>query len=182
MHSITIFDSCNRMPQQVFEEFFSLMEISFPATERRDRNGFLWEYENAEFRSMCSLSEHLEAVMNYWDMGDIIYIEHFAVAPELRGRGKGAAMMKEMLLRESGKTLVLEAELPSEGEVAKRRIGFYERLGFMMNEYSYIQPPLIKGEPPVPLAIMSCPEALSRESFDHVRETLYRKVYNINSK
>lgn len=45
----------------------------------------------------------------------------------------------EEYIRQSGKPVLLEVEPPL-GEMEQRRIGFYERLGFHLNPYAYVQP------------------------------------------
>ena len=76
------------------------------------------------------------------------------------------------------KPFVLEVEPPTEEE-AKRRIDFYRRSGFFLNEYHYIQQPLEEGRDPVELKIMSYPEELNREGFDRVKERLYKCVFGV---
>ena len=74
--------------------------------------------------------------------------------------------------------MVLEAEPYDSGELAKRRIAFYERQGFVVNEYEYIQPAIAKGEEPIPLIIMSSPRALSKTEYEAIRDAIYREVYD----
>ncbi|MBQ9949080.1 MAG: GNAT family N-acetyltransferase [Oscillospiraceae bacterium] len=178
MDNIKIYSKQNRIEKSLFDEFFALMEQSFPTSERRDYEGFFAEFEHPCFHSICYQPERLAGVLNYYDFEDFIYIEHFAVSPELRGQGTGAALIGEIKRIGEGKKLVLEAEPPSDGDIACRRIGFYERLGFSLNEYAYIQPPLIKGEQPIPLVIMSFPERLSEKEYLDIRSVLYREVYS----
>ena len=110
-----------------------------------------------------------------WQFSEFLFVEHFAVAPPLRGKGMGSKMLSA--LKEKAKTpIVLEVELP-ETEIARRRIGFYERSGFHLNGFSYEQPSLGKGRSPVLLQLMSYPVPLSEEEFFQVKETLYREVY-----
>ena len=82
----------------------------------------------------------------------------------------------EELVRKYQKQICLEVELP-EDELTRRRIGFYERNGFVFNEYPYIQPPISKGKSPVPLRIMTYGEAITRETFEAMKNVLYRSVY-----
>lgn len=110
-----------------------------------------------------------------WEFEFFIYIEHFAVDPALRNSGTGSAMLKE-LVKQYQKLICLEVELP-EDELTRRRIGFYERNGFVFNEYPYIQPPISKGKSPVPLRIMTYGEAITRETFEAMKNVLYRSVY-----
>lgn len=58
-------------------------------------------------------------------------------------------------------------------EIAKQRICFYERLGFHVNPFEYVQPPLHKGQDDLSLKIMSYPKLLTNEGFIFYREILY---------
>lgn len=62
-------------------------------------------------------------------------------------------------------------------DLAQRRIGFYERLGFRLNPFEHVQPPLQKGHPELPLKIMSYPQTLTGEEFALLKEILYTRVY-----
>ncbi len=178
MNNITIYSSNNMIPQPIFEQVWQLLELSFPANERWDYNGFLGEYANPEFRSMVYFPEKLGGVLNYWDFGSFIYVEHFAVTPELRGQGTGAALMEELRQRSDERPLVLEAEPPQDSPIAARRIGFYNRIGFVQNPYSYIQPAMGEDELPLPLVIMSSPQPLSEQEYIRIRNTMYQHVYH----
>ena len=61
--------------------------------------------------------------------------------------------------------------------MAKRRIAFYERNGFFLNKYDYIQPPMSKGKNPVPLLVMTSGGKVSAKRFDEIKKCLYREVY-----
>ena len=115
-----------------------------------------------------------------WEFESFIYIEHFAVDPALRNSGTGSAMLQE-LVKQYQKPICLEVELP-EDELTRRRIGFYERNGFVFNEYPYIQPPISKGKSPVPLRIMTYRSEITREEFQKMKEILYRRVYKCEAR
>ena len=78
-----------------------------------------------------------------------------------------------------GKRICLEVELP-ENDIARRRIGFYTRNGFSLNEYHYIQPPMSAGKNPVPLLIMTTGGAVDEKKFEYIKDKLYEKVYNVH--
>lgn len=180
MNDITIYGGGNPPPAELFDTLFGLMERSFPACERRTKAEHLAEFERPQFRSLCYCPDgKLAGFMNYWDMGDFVYLEHFAVSPELRGKGIGAALAEE-LKGLSRSMIVLEAEPPEQSETAKRRTGFYERLGFYFNPYDYVQPPISKKQPPVPLRLMTYPKALSESEYVKIRGELYARVYRIS--
>ena len=178
MNDITVYDYNNRMSEERFAEFFALMEQAFPANERHTAKGHLAEFDAPEFHSICYAPDMLHGFINYWQLDGFVYVEHFAVQPELRGQGIGAALMAELRKRVGDVPLVLEAEPPQDSAIAQRRIAFYERLGFRLNPYDYVQPAMAEGESPVPLVIMSSPEALTETEFIAIRDTMYRIVYS----
>lgn len=178
MENTVIFNRNNMMDKSIFEQYFALLQLSFPTSERRDYAGHLGEFSEERFSSLCYIpDDKLRGFINSWDLGDFVYVEHFAIDPQLRGNGTGTALMNALRTATGEKPLVLEVEPPQESEIAARRVNFYKRLGFEMNGYKYIQPPLIKGEKPIPLCIMSAPSALSQNDFSRIVSAMYKYVY-----
>lgn len=178
MDNIIAYSRDRRMEEKRFEEYFALMEQAFPANERHTAKGHLAEFDAPEFHSLCYVPDGLHGFINYWELDGFVYVEHFAVQPELRGQGIGAELMTELRTRVGNVALVLEAEPPQDSMMAQRRIAFYERLGFKLNPYEYVQPAMAKGESPVPLVIMSSPKMLTEVEFIYMRDTMYRVVYS----
>ncbi len=177
MDNIDIYSSDNMISEKHFEEMYNILVDSFPSSERRSKAGHLAEFSIPYFRSLCYGTYEVSALMNYWEFDDFIFLEHFAVSKSSRCNGLGTAMMREFSVLAGGKPIILEAEPPKSGELSERRIKFYNRLGFVLNEYEYWQPSLQEGELPVRLMLMSSPNALTNEDFCSVRDTLYKFVY-----
>ena len=179
-----------RINETNFPEIYRIMQASFSDDEYRPYDEQLALFEEPEYRiyympaigmervgnhSIGNFTMHAAGFLAVWEFESFIYIEHFAVDPALRNSGTGSAMLKE-LVKQYQKLICLEVELP-EDELTRRRIGFYERNGFVFNEYPYIQPPISKGKSPVPLRIMTYGEAITRETFEAIKNVLYRSVY-----
>ncbi len=160
-----------RINETDFPEIYRIMQASFSDDEYRPYDEQLALFEEPEYRIYYMPAGFLAV----WEFESFIYIEHFAVDPALRNSGTGSAMLQE-LVKQYQKPICLEVELP-EDELTRRRIGFYERNGFVFNEYPYIQPPISKGKSPVPLRIMTYGEAITRETFEAMKNVLYRSVY-----
>ncbi|WP_418452609.1 GNAT family N-acetyltransferase [Candidatus Ventrimonas sp.] len=160
-----------RINETDFPEIYRIMQASFSDDEYRPYDEQLALFEEPEYRIYYMPAGFLAV----WEFESFIYIEHFAVDPALRNSGTGSAMLQE-LVKQYQKPICLEVELP-EDELTRRRIGFYERNGFVFNEYPYIQPPISKGKSPVPLRIMTYGEAITRETFEAIKNVLYRSVY-----
>ena len=165
-----------RINETNFPEIYRIMQVSFSDDEYRPYDEQLALFEEPEYRIYYMPAGFLAV----WEFESFIYIEHFAVDPALRNSGTGSAMLQE-LVKQYQKPICLEVELP-EDELTRRRIGFYERNGFVFNEYPYIQPPISKGKSPVPLRIMTYKSEITREEFQKMKEILYRRVYKCEAK
>ena len=165
-----------RINETDFPEIYRIMQASFSDDEYRPYDEQLALFEEPEYRIYYMPAGFLAV----WEFESFIYIEHFAVDPALRNSGTGSAMLPE-LVKQYQKPICLEVELP-EDELTRRRIGFYERNGFVFNEYPYIQPPISKGKSPVPLRIMTYRSEITREEFQKMKEILYRRVYKCEAR
>lgn len=165
-----------RINETDFPEIYRIMQASFSDDEYRPYNEQLALFEEPEYRIYYMPAGFLAV----WEFESFTYIEHFAVDPALRNSGTGSAMLQE-LVKQYQKPICLEVELP-EDELTRRRIGFYERNGFVFNEYPYIQPPISKGKSPVPLRIMTYKSEITREEFQKMKEILYRRVYKCGAR
>ncbi|MDO4481770.1 MAG: GNAT family N-acetyltransferase [Bacillota bacterium] len=167
-----------RLGREDFDDIFKIMDDSFPEDEYRPYEGQKALFCRTEYSVYGAVEESETAgFISVWEFEEFAYIEHFAVDSRFRNGGRGKEMLQE-LLRNIDKPFVLEVE-PPETEITERRIGFYNRNGFAFNDYDYIQLPMWEGRNPVPLKIMSYPEALSQTDFEKVRDTIYREVFGV---
>ena len=157
---------------------YRLMEQSFPKDEIRSIDGQRALFDDPRYTLLArrAADGETEGLLAVWDIGAFTFIEHFAVQPQLRGGGIGAAMLEALVCRQ-GKRICLEVE-PPETEIARRRIGFYRRCGFTLNGYPYIMPSLEAGRQPLPLMIMTSGGAVDEAAFLQIRDALYTTVYH----
>lgn len=160
-----------------FDKIFSLMQASFPEEEFRDYEGQKKLLDNPKYSIIARFSSDDELIgfISFWSLDGFNFIEHFAVNPSQRGQGTGSKMLKEFI-KDSGKPIILEVEIP-ENEMAERRIGFYERNGFLLNTFDYYQKPLRPQFSEVKLYLMSYPKKLSNKEFEQVKNEIYNNVY-----
>ncbi|WP_211746884.1 GNAT family N-acetyltransferase [Paenibacillus sp. Marseille-Q4541] len=170
----------SKIQTNVFEQMYGIMEEAFPLIEYRTYEGQKALLSNSSYRLLTKENEQGDVIafLAGWEFDDFCFVEHIAVKPSIRGGGLGKQLMTDFM-QLVNKPVVLEVEPPEEEEMKQRRIGFYERLGFHVNSYSYVQPPLREGEPDLPLLMMSYPSALSEEQFQSCRETMYAEVYQV---
>ena len=67
----------------------------------------------------------------------------------------------------------------SDLEISKKRVSFYEKLGFSFNDFYYLQQPLNHGDSPFRLNIMSYPESIGEKEFEKYKNDIYRDVYGV---
>lgn len=170
----------SRLYRTDFEQIFEIMERSFPKDEYRTYEGQKTLFDEDVY-SVYGLigkdSREIQGFITIWEYDEVAFVEHLAVNPLYRNKGLGSQILKEAA-QMLNKMLCLEVELP-ETEIAARRIGFYKRNGYFLNEYPYIQPALAKGQDPVPLLIMTTEKALSEEEFENIKMLLYKNVYKV---
>lgn len=161
-----------------FDRIFEIMEESFPEDEYRpyeEQKALLQDPIYKIYGMKETEKEQIQAFAAVWELENYTFIEHLAVASHSRNAGLGAGMLRE-LQKTSPRRLCLEVELP-ETELAARRIAFYERNHFTLNPYPYLQPAISRGRKPVPLRIMTTEGGISRDEFESLQDTLYRRVY-----
>lgn len=160
----------------------NVMQTAFPVQERRDtpQQRAYSDTNPLFFNNIVLEDETPVGMISYWDFGDFYYIEHFAIAPALRNGGYGKRVLEKMkeLLKEA--PIVLEVEAPTD-EMSTRRIGFYERSGFVLHEKPYMQPPYRKGDAEVPMFLMSCGALEMENEFERIKATIYNKVYGVTT-
>lgn len=162
-----------------FDAIYEIMEEAFPPIERRtyEKQKALFHLSHYHVHTLKE-KECIKAFISVWEYPDFIFVEHLAIASSYRNQGLGAKLLNEIIAFYK-KHVILEVELP-QTDLAKRRIGFYERLGFKCNSsYIYEQPPLQHGFEPYPLWLMSYPERIDSTSYKKIKEQLYQDVYGI---
>lgn len=132
----------------LYDGFKRIFESSFPVSERRTY-GSLERLIETEERFHCEVVSFdsrtdvpddrfsCDAIICYWTFEEFLYVEYLAIDDRLRGGGHGTAIMR--LLTVHARTVVLEVEPPADS-LTRRRVGFYERLGFVLCPDSYVQP------------------------------------------
>lgn len=162
---------------QKFDDVYALLKTSFPCDEYRtyDEQKSLLENPAYSIYVMYNEFQNIMAFIAVWEFDKFAYIEHFAVNNDYRNCGIGTTILKE-LVELLGKIVCLEVE-PPETEMASRRINFYKRNNFFLNEYSYIQPSMSKGKKAIPLFVMTLGSKVDEKTFEEIKCTLYTEVY-----
>ncbi|BFT70849.1 GNAT family N-acetyltransferase [Paenibacillus sp. P36] len=166
------------MQDSQFDQIYAIMEASFPEIERRTYAGAKELLSDPNYRLITEIeSNKIIAFLAVWEFPMFRFVEHIAVDPGVRGSGLGGKLMKAYM-GESLKPILLEVE-PPVTDLAERRVGFYTRLGFHLNDFDYMQPPLQIGMPDLALKMMSYPQTLTEATFSVFKDILYTKVYKV---
>ena len=164
----------------VFDQIYALMETSFPLEEYRpypEQKALLSRPAYGLYAARDDREGNLLGFAAVWEWEDFAFIEHIAVSPHYRNGGLGGKLLDQVVAL-LGKPVCLEVE-PPDGGMASRRIGFYQRHGFFLNPYPYIQPSISQGRNPIPLQIMTYGREISEGEFLTIRNRLYRQVYQV---
>lgn len=164
-----------------FEEIYKIYEESFPAIERRTKEGQRKVLENPYYRVRVMEEDGvILAFLGYWDLPSCVFVEHLATTEACRGKGYGKILVEECIA-DTDKPIFLEIEpITDKDPMTGRRAGFYERLGFYVNQFPYEQMPLKEGDAPIPLWVMSHGAAISEEAFYPCKKEIYEQVYGVS--
>lgn len=158
----------------LFDKAYQLYQNSFPVEERRDdfEQQRVLKKEDYHFDLIMD-GEIFLGVMLYWELEDLVFLEHFTTLPEVRGKGIGKQALD--LLKSKGKNILLEIEPPVD-EMTERRYGFYKRNGFFMNPFYHIQAKYHLGDEDYELKIMTYPRLLTDEEYRSFYEYMTREI------
>ncbi len=165
----------------LYAEAEALMEQAFPPDERRPKEKQRYVTDHDPRFRPCALVRDGEFIglLTYWELDGLIYVEHLATRPELRGGGLGAAALEALKAKAGGVPIVLEVEPPAD-ELTRRRIGFYQRQGFTLwADSPYLQPAYAPGQGTPSLLLMVCGHLDEKADFDRVRRTLHCGPYGL---
>lgn len=167
----------------LFNKCWELYNLAFPEIERRPLDYQLEAIKMEAFNFEAILDDNSSLLddnlinnnhicnsfigfISWWEFDDLIYIEHFAVDNSLRGGGFGKKILNNFM-QEQTKPILLEVEHPH-NSIQRRRINFYEREGFILNHYSYKQPPYNGQDGEfLELLTMTYPTAISQNELNN---------------
>ena len=165
---------------QEFRDVWKVYVSSFPSNERRDLANQTELLSNKSYGlSAVYDKNHLIGFIATWNFNNCIFIEHFAIQENLRGKGFGTKLLIEYISQRN-KKIILEVEKPNT-EMASKRIKFYEKIGFKLNTYDYIQPAYGQEKKSIPMFLMTLPSKINKSEFLNIRDQLYKTVYGVKS-
>lgn len=169
-------------PFETSQEISSGMERlytdSFPPEERRDWAEILRLTDTEPRFSMLGVyndSDEPAGFITLWDLGAVVYGEHFAIEPSQRGGGLGGRAVEALTERLGDRCWVIEVEPPGMTPEAGRRISFYTRHGMILHPgYRYIQPSYGPELPEVELKLMTSRPC---DNLEEAARLIHKHVY-----
>ncbi|WP_165043159.1 GNAT family N-acetyltransferase [Dysgonomonas sp. ZJ709] len=154
-----------------YDIFRPIYSTSFPIHEQRDTAQQIKAFESDRYSLECTIENStLIAFIAYWEFEEYIYIEHFAVNDKLRGQNYGSLILHEFINKKE-KTVLVEID-PLTDDISIKRLRFYERLNFNINEYDHYHPPYNKKYAPHKLVLLSHNHQISKEQYDAFYENM----------
>lgn len=156
-----------------------LLQTAFPTQERRNSDQQRKNTdENPLFHNILITDNDTPiGLLTYWKFSSFVYIEHFAIDSHLRNKNYGSQTLK-LFCQEINVPIVLEAEEPTD-EIARRRIDFYQRQGFIIQDVPYLQPPYRPEDEWFPLKLVTYGSIKIEQDYHLIKDTIYREVYNV---
>lgn len=168
-----------------YPSFLQLYNETFPHDQRRiyesekHLDNFI-KMKGGKFNAFAAKDGDLFlGFLSYWTFQGYTYIEHFAIAPDQRGKNLGRLMLNH-LFKEVSPNVLLETS-PATDEESQKRITFYEKNGFKIRkEFNYTQPSYGgKGQQSVAMLLMTHGD-VNLHNIDSIKEML-QEVYNVNN-
>lgn len=158
-----------------YSSFSEIYTVSFPVFEQRNTKQQLEAFSDEHYHLSAWIEdEKLLSFVSYWDFEDYIYIEHLAVNPELRGQNIGSLMLGSFA-EEVKKAVILEIDPPVD-EVSRKRLAFYENLGYKQNKYKHAHPAYNKDYKPHNLLVLSLQKDLNEKEYQQFYNDLVHIV------
>lgn len=152
-----------------------MYESAFPEAERREWVQLSELITNPDFRFNLIFNEQiLIGLISVWNLNEFIFIEHFTIRNDERGKGFGTEVIRQIISMEM--PVILEVEEPL-SEMAIKRIRFYERLHFSTSNMEYFQPPYSKGKKRIKMLLMSYPNEILPANFESTKKLIHELVY-----
>lgn len=161
----------------LFTESLDIYRTSFPVYEQRRIQDFPLAFADPGFYYEVFLNEtgRVVSILVTWRRQEFVYLEYFAVDASLRGQGAGQRILEE--LRDAfPHKLILEIDPPEDG-ISIRRLGFYQRHGFVPNpQFDYMHPPYTDEGDPFPLLLLTHEHLLDEKTYRSFVDFHHRHV------
>lgn len=160
-----------------FKEAYKIIEESFPISEYRPLAIAEKLHEDKIIKMLGYYEDDLKGVVLIWEHKDYVFLENFAVARNARGDGVGSTILQAISELYKDTTIILEVEKPYD-ELSQRRIHFYERNGFILSDFGYMQPVINEEKNGIELLWMGYQKTFSKDEFEELKDSVMNYVYH----
>lgn len=166
----------NNQSHPLFESVWSTYECSFPEFEKRVKRDQIKVLEDNRYKVYAILdNKDYVGFITIWDFDKYCFIEHFAIDPINRGKSYGKEIIKKIQSLYSNRIVILEIDPPID-DISKRRLKFYEGLGFIISDLHHLNLPYRKGGEGHRLYIMTFPNPITQDEYEAFNDFLYTEV------
>lgn len=159
-----------------FDTFYPLLKTSFPENELLPQQIHQKLFSQPTF--FGKQFQHFSAFVIGYQLETYLFLELFMVQEHLRNQGIGKLFLTQ-IIKEANTPILLEVEHPTD-DLSKRRIQFYERLGFHLNICDYKMPHFDNNHGGVPLYLMSYPNQLTQNEIEYYKKRIHQDVYLVD--
>jgi len=157
-----------------FEKAWQIYEDSFPTEEKRTLKEQIKLFDKKSFTMLCYVEdETLLSILFYWQIDTYTYLEHFAVNSTLRGRSYGSKILQEFI--NNNQKIILEIE-PVVDEMTQKRLDFYKRFDFKVNNHIHFQVPFRKDAQKLKLTFLSHKKVLSVDEYTTLYQMMLKEM------
>lgn len=162
-----------------FNKLWLLYNTAFPQDERRSPYEHSLVQADPRFHFAAIRYEKLTAgFLAYWELHDLLFIEHFAIEPEFRSEGIGGRVI-EYLQYEADRMIVLDVEPEDVSFDAVRRVRFYEKHGFRYCRKPVVLPTYWFAKPITSNLMVWAPNN-SKLTQKQILDSISRSIYHLS--
>lgn len=166
----------NSHSHPLFESVWGTYECSFPEFEKRTKRDQIAVLADERYKVYAITdADRYIGFVTIWEFDKYCFIEHFAIDPKNRGKSYGKEIIREIQQFYNGKVVILEIDPPID-DISKRRLRFYEGLGFIISDVHHLNLPYRKGGEGHRLYIMTYPSPLNSLEYKVFNDFLYTEV------
>ncbi|CAM3529202.1 MULTISPECIES: GNAT family N-acetyltransferase [Yersinia] len=163
-----------------FVEVDKLYESAFPRHEKRTPKAKTSALNNDNYSLLAWFDGELfVGMIGSWAFNGYTYIEHLAVSSQQRSQGYGKRILEQFIRQHP--VIILEVD-PLTTEIARKRLRFYQGLGFVENSFEHRHPRYHPDLDDHELVVLSYPEPISQALYNQFNNELINIVMgNVSS-
>lgn len=164
----------NSKNHYLFKDAMKIYNNSFPIFEQRTLENQMEALKNPDYYCtvICDKNK-LVGLLFYWQWNIYQYVEHLAIAEDLRGQNYGSRILKEFC--KINKLIILEIDPPID-DISLKRLNFYAKLGFKMQSFEHVHPPYRKDFEGHKLKVLSYNTDLNLKEYNDFNDFLCNTI------